>query len=282
VKTYLDCIPCFFRQALQAARLAGADEETQREILIKLGQELSLFSLESTPPEIGKSMYALIRERTGQDPFQKIKTRSNQYVLDLYPEMKRRLEDSSDPLRVAVRLAIAGNVIDYATGRKIKLRQEVEKVLATEYGIFQFAEFKKAIRSAGKILYLCDNAGEIVFDRILIEEIQKEFKCEITAAVRGKPVINDATLEDARQVGLDKVCRVISTGSDAPGILLGESSEEFLKMYQTSDLIISKGQGNFESLWGEKKKIFFLFRVKCAVVARHLGSEEGDIVLLSS
>jgi uncharacterized protein with ATP-grasp and redox domains len=282
MRTYLDCIPCFFRQALLAARLAKVDEETQREILIKLGQELPLFPLGSTPPEIGKRIYALIKERAGRDPFKEIKTESNRYVLDLYPEMKKRVEDSNDPLRVAVRLAIAGNVIDYAIGRKIELRREIEKVLAAGYGIFQFDDFKKALKKTRKVLYLADNAGEIVFDRILIEEIRKEFECEIVAAVRGKPVINDATLEDARQVGLDKVCRVISTGSDAPGILLGESSKKFLKIYGSSDLIVSKGQGNFESLWGEKKKIFFLFRVKCAVVARHIKGREGDIVLLKS
>ena len=282
VKTYLDCIPCFFRQALQASRLAKADEEIQRQILIKLGRELSNFSLNSTPPEMGQILYSLVKERTGQDPFKEIKEKSNRYALDLYPELKERVRNSSEPLRVAVRLAIAGNVIDYGVPRRFELREEIERVLSSEYGIFQFEELKKSLNRAKKILYLADNAGEIVFDRILIEEFQREFESEIVVAVRGAPVINDATLTDASQVGLDKICRVVTNGTDVPGTLLNHCSPEFLKIYRAADLVISKGQGNFESLWGEKKKIFFLFKIKCEVVAHHIGGREGDTVLLSS
>jgi len=280
MKTYLDCIPCFFRQALQAARLAEADEDTQRQILVMLGRQLADFSLDSTPPEMGQILYSLVKNQVGQDPFKEIKEKSNRYALDLYPELKNRVKNSSKPLRVAVRLAIAGNVIDYGVPRRFELKEEIEEVLSSEYGIFQFKELIQSLNRVEKVLYLADNAGEIVFDRILIEELLREFKPELTVAVRGAPVINDATLTDARQVGLDKLCRVVSNGSDAPGTLLNHCSPEFLNMYQTADLVISKGQGNFESLWGEKKNIFFLFKIKCDVVARHIGGREGDIVLL--
>jgi len=135
---------------------------------------------------------------------------------------------------------------------------------------------------SGTILYLCDNAGEIVFDRLLIEELKADYPVEITAAVRGEPVLNDAVIEDAKQSGLDRVCRVISNGANAPGTLLEDCSDEFLRIYRDADLVISKGQGNFESLWGERKRIFFLFKIKCEVVARNVEGRVGDTVLLSS
>jgi len=145
-----------------------------------------------------------------------------------------------------------------------------------------YDEFKTALSLVGKVLYLCDNAGEIVFDRILIEELQVNYPIEITAAVRGGPGVNAVILEDARQVGLDQVCRVISNGFDAPGTIISDCSREFTDLYRSSDLIISKGQGNFETLWGENEDIFFLFKIKCDVVARHVKGEVGDTVLMEN
>ncbi len=280
MRTYLDCIPCFFQQALNAARLAGADEETQREILVALGRELSHFSLDSTPPEMGQKIYSLIKERTGRDPFQEIKMRSNQHALSLYPAMKKSLKNAGDPLRVATRLAIVGNVIDYGPNRPFELEKELQDALKAEFAIFQYEEFKKSLSRFKTILYLADNAGEIVFDRLLIEKIKENFAVKVTVAVRGSPVINDATMEDVRQIGLNKICRVISNGSDVPGTLLGKCSKEFISQYEAADLVISKGQGNFESLWGEEKEIYFLLKIKCRVVAGHTGGREGEMALL--
>ena len=282
MRTYLDCIPCFFRQALETTRLAELPEDEQRQVLIELGRKLSGFSLQSSPPEIARYLYADIAVRAGRDPFREIREKSNRQALDLYPRLKQRIIDSSDPLRTAVRLAIAGNVIDHGTPGAFDIIKEIEAVLGAEFGIFMFHEFQTALRRADTLLYLCDNAGEIVFDRILIEEIKDRFQIEITAAVRGEPVLNDVTMEDAEQVGLERVCRVITNGSNAPGTLIGDCSEEFLRFYRDADLVISKGQGNFETLWGEKKNIFFLFKVKCDVVARHIDGSVGDTVLLFS
>ena len=279
MRTYLDCIPCFFRQALETTRLAKLSEEEQRQVLVELGERLSGFSLQSSPPEIARSLYADIAARSGRDPFKEIRENSNRQALDLYPRLKKRVKDSDDPLRTAVRLAIAGNVIDYGTPGEFDVEEEIEVVLGEEFGVFMFDEFKAALGRAGTIIYLCDNAGEIVFDRILIEELQVNYPIEITAAVRGGPVLNDVILEDARQVGLDRVCRVISNGFNAPGTILSSCSREFTDFYHNSDLVISKGQGNFETLWGKNEDIFFLFKIKCDVVARHVEGEVGDTVL---
>lgn len=282
MRTYLDCIPCFFRQALETTRLAELPEEDQRQVLVELGQKLSGFSLRSSPPEIARYLYADIAARAGRDPFKEVRENSNRQALELYPRLKHRIEDSSDPLRTAVRLAIAGNVIDYGTPGAFDIIKEIEVVLGAEFGVFMFNEFQSALSRAGTLLYLCDNAGEIVFDRLLIEEIQNRYPIEVTAVVRGEPVLNDVIMKDAEQVGLDRVCRVISNGSNAPGTLIEDCSDEFLGIYRDADLVISKGQGNFETIWGEKKNIFFLFKIKCEVVAHHVRGKMGDTILLAS
>ncbi|MEA1928178.1 MAG: ARMT1-like domain-containing protein [Candidatus Auribacterota bacterium] len=279
MRTYLECIPCFFRQALKTTRLAGLSEDKQLQVMVEFGQRLSELSLQSSPPEIALDLYADIAARAGRDPFEEIREISNKQALDLYPRLREKVEDSRYPLRTAVRLAIAGNVIDYGTPGEFDILKEVEAVLESESGAFMFEEFQESLRRAESVLYLCDNAGEIVFDRLLIEEIQVRYQARITAAVRGGPVLNDVTLEDARQVGLDRICPVIPNGSKAPGTLLGDCSEEFIQTYNKADLLISKGQGNFETLWGEEKNIAFLFKVKCDVVARHIEGSLGDTVL---
>ena len=286
MKTYLDCIPCFFRQALAAARMAGASERTQRRILVELGREIKGFSLDASPPRMAERTYALIRRHCGSDPFRKVKVKSNEHALGLYPPMRRKISSAVDPLRTAALLAIAGNVVDYGvthgTAARYDLKKELANVLKSARGVFQYQEFTKELRRAGRILYLADNSGEIVFDRLLIETIKNKYPASVTAVVRGGPVINDATLEDARQVGLDGICRVISNGAAVPGTLLDRCSGEFLDAYRQAGLVIAKGQGNFESLWGEEKPRYFLFKIKCDVIARYAGGRVGDAVLIRS
>ena len=145
-----------------------------------------------------------------------------------------------------------------------------------------YAKFKKSIEKASLILYIGDNAGETVFDRILIEQLLQMNKSKIVFVVREKPIINDATFDDVKKVGLDKVATIISNGSDAPATILSQCSSEMLSYYQTADLIISKGQGNYESLSGRPENIFFLFKVKCPVIARKSGYDIDSPVVISS
>ena len=285
MKTYLDCIPCFFKQALDAARLAGANKSTQKKILHALSQELFTFDLKECPTAMGKVLYRLVRKTTGKhDPFKKIKQKSNKFALALYPRLKRKVENSKDRLLTAIELAIAGNIIDYGVKNSFNIAQEIEKIFAEEdkiirkepRALFDYPAFKRAIAKAKKILYIADNAGEIVFDRILIEEFKDK---KIIFAVRGEPIINDALVEDAEFCGIDKYARIVSTGCDAPGSILKFCTRSFRKIFEDTELIISKGQGNFEALADEKRPIFFLFRAKCPVVAKHLGCKLGDVIL---
>ncbi|MGB2599340.1 MAG: ARMT1-like domain-containing protein [Candidatus Omnitrophota bacterium] len=276
MKTYLECIPCFLRQALEAAKLAGADKKTQKKILDEVARALPDFSLNVTPPEIARTVYGIVENHTGGvDAYKHIKEKSNSMAMELYPRLKKEIEGADDVLLSAVRLAVAGNVIDYGVPHAFDIEGEIEECLEKDFAVFDFDEFREAIAKAKYVLYILDNAGEIVFDKILIEEIGKDVVC----AVREKPIINDVTMDDAMQVGLDKVAKVISSGSDIPGTLIPESSKEFLELYKNADVIISKGQGNYETLADEKMPIFFIFKAKCPVVASHLNCEVGDIIL---
>jgi len=277
MRTYLDCIPCFFEQALKAARLAGADENVQKRILDSLASEVPDFPLSSSPPEMGRIVYKLVREITGEeDPFKRIKDEYNKIALNLYPDLKEKVAHSKDRLLAAIRLALVGNVIDFGVDKPFDLEREIEDAFRRDFAVFNYQEFKELLENTKQILYLADNAGEVVFDRVLIEELNRE----VIYVVRDKPVINDALIEDAKFCGIDKIARVISNGSDAPGTILSLCSKEFLSLYETAELIISKGQGNFEGLAGEDKTpIFFLFKVKCPVIGNDIGCQIGDIIL---
>ena len=279
MRTYLDCIPCFFVQALKAARITGADENMQKKILDEVSKLVPEFPLESTPPEMGRIIYQSVNKLTGnEDPFREIKKDSNQLILNLYPKLKMMVENSKDRVLTAIRLATAGNIIDYGTPTSFDIEKEVANCLKSDFAVFDYPEFKQALDNAESILYLGDNAGEIVFDKLLIEELQKE----IIYVVRNKPIINDVLIEDAHDCGIDKIARVISNGSDAPGTVLKLCSEEFLEIYHKAPLIVSKGQGNFETLSEDRAPIFFLLKVKCPVIAEDIGCEVNDMILKSN
>ena len=276
MKTYLDCFPCFLRQALEAARMAGADEERQRLILDRTMALLQDASLESKPPEIGDRVHRIVRQLTGDDdPYAAVKAESTREALRLYPRLKALVAEDGDRLERAIRIAIAGNVIDFATGADFDIKEGLERILNQPFAINDIAAFRKALSEARSVLYLGDNAGETVFDRVLIEALD----VPVIYAVKGGPIINDATVDDALAAGLDEVAEVVSTGSDAPGTILSRCSAEFRALYERAELIVAKGQANYETLSGEGGRLFFLLKVKCPVIARDIGAPVGSIVL---
>ena len=288
MKTYLDCIPCFFRQALEGARIVGASPKVQKQVIDELANIIPEVSLNSPPPEIARFGYNLLKKLSrNNDPYKKIKQESNRLALKIYNKLKNKVVHSGDRLLTSLEIAIAGNIIDFGVKSNLNIDEELKKILVREEKyihrktIFHYSAFKWALSEAKNILYLGDNAGETVFDKILIEEIRKKYpKKIIYFAVKDEPIINDALFEDAEYCGIDKLAEVISNGSDAPGTILRLCNSSFKKIYRKADMVISKGQGNFESLSQEKRPIFFLFMVKCQVVAKHTGCKLGDIVLL--
>ncbi|MCD6310946.1 MAG: DUF89 family protein [Elusimicrobia bacterium] len=289
MKTYLDCIPCFYRQALEASRLAGATEEKQKLVLDELASILPDIEMDSPPPEIAINIYSIVNRVTGNpDPYRELKNRGTDLALEIYERMKETVAASAEPLKIAVELAIAGNIIDYGAQYSFSLEEEIEKILEMfsktssngNYAVFDFEDFKAVLEKAGSVLYLADNAGETVFDRILIETINGIYGGKkIVYAVKEKPVINDAVFSDALRAGVDSCAEIVSSGSHAPGTLLSVCSPGFLEIFEKADMVISKGQGNFEVLSDVKRSVFFMFRAKCAIVARDIGCRIGDAVL---
>jgi len=279
MKTYLDCIPCFFFFFLEEARMATQDEVKQKKVLVKIAEVIPKFPLNSTPPEMGRIIHRIVRQLTeSTDPYKEIKKHHNKTALKLYPELKERIAKAKDPLLLAIKVATAGNIIDLGANSNINIEDEIEKIFHQDFAIFDYARFKKILKEVDQILYIGDNAGEIVFDRLLIEN----FKKKVTYVVRDKPIINDVTMDDAIFCRMNEVAKVISSGCDAPGIILKDCSDEFLDHYKKAGLIISKGQGNYETLSDVQKPIFFLLKAKCPVIARELKCKVGDIVLKRS
>jgi uncharacterized protein with ATP-grasp and redox domains len=276
MRTYLDCYPCLLRQALQAARFAGADDARQKAVLDSVLGVLRRAEPTATPPEIANRVHQIVRRETGDgDPYRSAKEQSTREALALYSRLKTLVAEADDPLDVAVRLSIAGNIIDFGPVREYDLWATVERVLSQPFAIDDGEAFRKALGRVDQVLYLADNAGETVFDRALIEALG----VPVVYAVKGGPVLNDATLEDARAAGLDRVAQVVDNGADAAGTILSFCSESFRRMYEEAQLVIAKGQANYETLSAEGPEVFFLLQAKCPIIARDVGAPVGGIVL---
>jgi len=287
VKVYLDCFPCFMRQALDAARMATDDPAVQRDVLDRVAELLPSVPLQSTPIDMGQIVHRVVQEVTKvADPYATVKKDSNDLGLKLYPRLKKRVRISEDPLLTVLKIAGAGNIIDFGPKLTLDPNGSIEQIVNDSFtralqeplDSAQYLAFKEKLAVADEILYLGDNTGEIVCDKILIEELVQRGK-SVTFVTRGAPTINDVTLADARYVGLDRVAAVMTNGSDAPGTRLSDCSPEFMEAFESAQLIISKGQGNFEGLSDVPGPIFFLFKVKCPVIAREVEARIGAVVL---
>jgi len=278
MKTSLDCIPCFVRQLIDVIKMTTENKANQENLMRDCLKWLSKTDLAQTPPAVSQLLHRKLREVTGvNDPYRAAKDAHNQLASELVAPLKPRLENCAEPLFIALRYAITGNVIDL--GAKNGISQEdiyAEMKNADQQPLFgDLNAFKEAIINAKKILYLADNAGEIFFDRLLIEQFPAG---RVTLAVRGAPVINDATREDAEAAGIGDIAEIIDNGSDAPGTILENCSPEFQSSFQNADMIIAKGQGNFETLSDAEKNIFFLFKIKCPIISSHAGLPVGTYV----
>ncbi|MCK5097561.1 MAG: DUF89 family protein [Desulfobacteraceae bacterium] len=282
MRIYNDCFPCILRGSLDAARLATDDEIVHRKVMKKTMERLRSAQLYDPPPIIAQYTQRQIREITGNnDPYKKLKNKYNQFAKKILPDLEAMVNKSDDPFEMAVKIAIAGNIIDFGAMSDKGENNFFCNIKATINGETKgdISLLKERIAKAENILWLGDNTGEIVLDRVLLEQIDKN---KVTYAVRGKPVLNDATMEDAVDAGLTRIVKVIDNGVDIPGTVLSCCSDQFRAEFANADLIISKGQGNYETLDHNDKRIAFLFKVKCKVVADNSGFKEGDSVALIS
>jgi len=279
MKIYLDCLPCFLRQALVAARRATGDERVHRDVIDGVASSIPTVPFEATPVELGAIVHGIVREVTGvDDPYRETKRRDNERVCALLPRLRARVNASSDPMLTALQLATAGNIIDFGADVTIDLDRAIERTLTDGEGLADYPRLNEELASAGDVLYIGDNAGEIALDRLVVEQLV-ERGVRVRFAVRGRPIINDVTFEDAVCVGMQDLAEIVTSGSEGPGTSLARCDPAFVDLFERSSLILSKGQGNFEGLSDEEAPLFFLLTVKCPVVARELGVEMGKTVL---
>lgn len=280
MRTYFDCYPCFLKQALSASRRVNADDAAQSVVIHEVLTLLQDIQLDATPPEIAYRVHRIVRDTiSASDPYQKAKAKSTADALDIYPSLKRLVAQSDDALDTAIRISIAGNIIDFGVQDDIRdLWCTVESVLHQRYAIDDTAQLRTKLKSVEQVLFIADNAGETVFDRVLIETLS----VPVIYAVKGAPILNDATIEDAVAAGLDQCATLLSNGSDAPGTIFSLCSDKFLRHYESAQLVIAKGQANYETLSEAGSRVFCLLRVKCPVIAHDIGQPVDSIVVRQS
>ncbi len=265
--TYLDCLPCFFRQAIDTMRrIRPQDVSLHKRGVDELCKLVPSFDLSLPPPALAGEVYKLLSNLLGvQDPFKEIKKEANAKVLSILPRLRSLVSSSSNPLRRALHLSIIGNYIDAGIAHEF----DWERALYAEeetFGDDAFVLFQREIEKNTPVMILGDNAGEIALDLLLVEELRKR-DIDVVYVVRGGPILNDATYTDAREVGMSHICEVISSGVNTPGTVLSQCAKDFLERMYKAPLILSKGQGNFESLKDRfPRRIFYAFKVKCKVV----------------
>ncbi len=280
MRTYVDCHACFLRQARSAARMVTADEAAQQAVVTETRALLESLPPGATPPEIAFAVHSLVRERLGDgDPYSAVKEESTRAALELYPRLTALVAESEDPLDAAVRVSIAGNIVDFGFSDDVPdLWATVERVKGLPLAIDDLPELRSALDSADHVLYLGDNAGETVFDRVLIEALEPP----VLYAVKGGPVLNDATVDDALAAGLETCATIIDNGSRAPGTVLDLCSAEFRATFDAAPLVIAKGQANYETLSEAGPRVFCLLQAKCPVIAEDMRVPVGSTIVRRS
>ncbi|MCK5282117.1 MAG: DUF89 family protein [Nanoarchaeota archaeon] len=279
MKTYLECIPCFLNQALKVMDLHSVDYKTKEKVMRQIMIKLPKINLNCKPPEFALLVYKTIENITGNsDLYKKIKKKDNLEAIGLLPEIKEIMKSSADTLKDTINVAISGNVMDFAVNHDYNILKTIKKSISSGFVIDDYKKLKKDIQKAKSIVYIADNAGEIVFDRLLIEEIRKISDANITFLVRARPIINDATLEDARMVGLHKMANIRLETIKTIFPIINNSSKGFVNFLKKADLIISKGQANYECLSEMNLNIYFLLIAKCPVIARNIGVQKGSFI----
>ncbi|WP_088228257.1 ARMT1-like domain-containing protein [Desulfosporosinus sp. FKB] len=281
----LDCIPCYIKQTINTLAQTDISEDEMREIIYQTLLLLPQLDPHGTPAENSTIVLRKVNELLGnKDPFHKAKKESNELALKLLPQLKERIKQNSDPLLMSLKIAVAGNIIDMGILKDFDVEGSIREAMEKNFARDDYSSFQRKLKDAKKILILGDNSGEIAFDRLLAEQLS-ELGAKVTYAVKDQPILNDATMEDAEYVGMTEQARVISNGSIFLGTILKDCSDEFLEAYKMADLIICKGQANYESLEAlgkEDQRLYFLLRAKCEIVAKNLGVQLGEMVFCCS
>ena len=277
----LACVECIINQAERVGKTLHTDKQTTQKLIHTARLMSEHFSFSQTPPEVATPVYKeMAKILHKEDIYKEIKVVSTKKALSLLDLLKQQLKKSDDPFMTALKIAVAGNVIDLASEITFDLDEELEKIFHTDFTVDDSQNLAKLLKKAKNVVILGDNAGEHVFDKLFIQTL-KEFypQIEFYYFVRGKPIINDVTLKEANEIDFDTVCEVIDSGVDTPGFVYKRASKRAKELFDAADVVISKGMGNYECLTpSHKSPIAFLLKIKCSVVAVSLGHNVGDIV----
>jgi uncharacterized protein with ATP-grasp and redox domains len=274
-----ECLICQINALQRRLDQYGIEEGKRNTLVGKLIKKVSEIDLNNSySPEVTRNLLRILEDESQiNDPYKKEKQESNAYLLSRYDEFKKQVQESDDSFDTALRFSIAGNIIDFGPTNDFDVDGTIEKVLNSPFSIDDSKALKAEIEKAESILYLADNCGEIVMDKLFLETIAHK---NVTFAVREKPVLNDATKKEAIEVGIPEVAKLISNGDDCPSTILHRTSSDFMDIYRSADVIVAKGMGNFEGLMNEKDpRLFFLLMVKCPVIGRMVGAEKGEFVV---
>lgn len=278
MEIFLDCLPCMLRQALEASRMTTKDPELQEKIMVDTVKIIAEYKKYSCAPHMCTAIHQIVKKHTGvEDPYTHIKERDIKAAKKIYPQLREFLQKKENSLYWALKTAATGNIIDAALYNDVNVAGCFEKELEKEFSICDIDIFAEKLKTAKRLLIIGDNAGETVFDRILAEHLQD---VDIIYAVRSEPILNDATIEDAYASGLDNCTTIISTGCNTPGVIIEQCSTEFLKVFNSVDIVLSKGQGNYEALSDQNREMFFLLKAKCPMIAERLSVSLNDYVFM--
>ncbi len=280
-----DCIICNLNIIFRTLKIINKDENFLIENMKKVIGGISKVNRKLFPPELGGIVYKIVINSTNvKDPYKDIKRKQNNLILNNYFNLKQTILNTKDPLFEAVKFAVIGNVIDFGINEVVDFEEDIKNSFKKRIVINDYNLFERDLKLSKRILYIGDNSGEIVFDKLLISLIKEIYPdIDITFACRSEPIINDVLIKDALQVGIDEYAKVISSGMNLPGTILRYVNNEFMEELRRSDLVIVKGQGNFEGLEEEEmEKTYFLLKAKCKVVADYLGCRVGDLIIKRS
>jgi uncharacterized protein with ATP-grasp and redox domains len=286
IDSFVDCIPCVLTMADKLADKYLKTKKEKFDFMIEVLEMISTIEYSKTAPYLTARVMRMLKEQTGiQDLFEEEKKKFNSEVLKFLPEFTEYVDNSEDKIKTALKLSIAGNIIDSAIVDDISIdlvKKVIDKTIEDDFDEELFKKFINDLESKEELLYLGDNTGEVVFDKLFIMTIKKMYpNLKIIFVTRGDYILNDITKEDAFNLEIDKYAEIIDNGADLPGTDLSEVSESFLETFNKSSFIISKGQGNFESLPGTGKNIYYLFLCKCELLQKQLGREKLESVFMN-
>ena len=280
-----DCFACLYEQALRVTKALECDEACAFRLLKKGAGVIKELEPNQTPPEAAAILYPALAKEVGcEDLYEKQKRDSINLALKYLDFVFKKIDKSQNPLDAALRAAVAGNVIDFATQKSFDIAKEIENIFEVSFAIDEKPLFLERLAKARRLVVIGDNVGEHLFDKLFLELVAKFYPdMERFYFTRGRPIINDVTFKEAKAIGMDRVCTIIDSGVDTPGFIYEKANEEARRIYDSADLVLAKGMGNFECMESlQDERLFFLFKVKCSVVAKRVNQEVGTLICVNA